>query len=196
MDHGPLTVGRRCPMEASSPLFLLGKPDLTDPQYVAAVSAFFGVNWRNTAFLLLSFVVLAFLAYRALAWGTRGFAGWHDMTAVGWGVAGLITLAALLPLWAMAVEEGPRLAYRRPPADYAGMQAVPGVVTGRGWSIGTGVSLGKRRLHWRTERPELDGVTPFLPEGVVRLVADGAAVWIAVDPAGVKPPLFLGIAYR
>lgn len=181
-------------MASSSDLIFADPPDLADPRQAQAVIELLSTNWRNIVLLGLYFVVLGGLAALALGWVSRGFAQWKGMTALGWAVVALPALGALLAVWRAAAEEGPRWAYPRAAADYAALRPVRGTVTGLGEPVAMGAPLGSRRLHWETAAPVARGSSPYLRRNLVEQAPVGSAVWIAVDPAGRRPPLFVGLA--
>lgn len=181
-------------MISSRHLIFAGPPDLTDPLQAQAVIDLLSTNWRKVVLLGGYFVLLSGLAVLALWWVSRGLAQWRGITAVGWAVVGLPAFGALLGVWRLAAEEGPRWAYPRTTADYAPLRPVRGTVTGFSAPVTMGSPLASRRLQWETAAPLVRGSSPYLPLTLVEQAPVGSAVWIAVDPTGRRPPLFVGVA--
>lgn len=172
-------------------LFLTGPPDLSDPRFVSALGELFAVNRRNTVLLVVYFVLLLALAVGTLYWLTRGFSHWR-LAPLGIGIVAVFGAVALLPLWRLVAEEGPHLRYGRTPEAFAQLRVVRGTVTSHGSPVSLGRPLPMRKVGWRLDQPPAQGVTPYLPERIVRDAPPGTPVWLGVDPTGTQPPLFLG----
>lgn len=181
-------------MASSRDLIFTVPPDLADSRQTQAVIDLLSTNWRNVVLLGVYFLVLSGLAALALWWVSLGFEQWRGISAVGWAVVALPALGALLAVWRVAAEEGPRWAYPRAAADYAALRPVRGTVTGRGMRVAMGAPLGSSRLRWETTAPVTQGSSPYLRGSLVEQAPVGSAVWIAVDPAGHRQPLFIGLA--
>lgn len=182
-------------MTSSRALNFATPPDLADARQAQAVIELLSTNWRNVSLLGAYGLLFAVLTVLATWWVSLGFSAWTGISAVGWAVVALPALGVLLAVWRLATEEGPRWVYPRAAAGYAALQLVRGTVTGLSVPVAMGSPLGSRRLHWETAAPEVArGSSPYLRRSLTDQAPVGSAVWIAVDPAGRRPPLFIGLA--
>lgn len=180
-------------MDPVDRLLSTSPPELADPRQAQAVIDLLGTQWRNVVLLLVYFAVLAGVAVLALGWVSRGYTQWRGVTVVGWAVVGLPALGAVLALWRLAVEEGPRWHYPRTASEYAALKPVRGTVTGLGMPVALGAPLASRQVQWETVNPGAQGASPYLPMRLAQYASVGAGVWVAVDPTGKLPPLFVGL---
>jgi hypothetical protein len=181
-------------MDPTPRLLFTTPPNLADPRQAQAVIDLLGTQWRNVVLLLVYFAVLAGLAVLALGWVSRGYTQWKGITVVGWAVVGLPLLGALLAVWRLTAEEGPRWQYPRNAGEYAALRPVRGTVTGLGVPVALGAPLASRQVKWETANPVARGASPYLPMRLVQQAPVGSGVWVAVDPTGQRAPLFIGLA--